>query len=217
MDGQNHPDSVDTAAMRLAELLSAGGSGTRDPRGRDMVYESVLAPRPLERTAHAGPVTAVDGGQALVADARCLQVYVTRWATAGWDADGVLTQRIGPLEAHILGLGEERRALAEIRAPVDPECSVDVNLLRDWAEWSAVAATVAGAAPGTLVLVDGDLQPDWRIRSSWLADLLALAGDRQVQLVGVTKHTSLSWGTMPLLAYVERMAGEGGALSLIHI
>jgi hypothetical protein len=208
MDGENHQDSVQSVAVRLAELLTGGGSGARDATARDMIYEEILVPRPLRRLTHTGPVTAVDGGQALVADARCLQVYVTRWARAGWDRDGCPDEQVGPLDAHILGLGEERRSLANLGAPVDPDASVDVNLLRDWAEWSAVARSVEEAGPGTLVLVDGDLQPDWRIHSGWLAALFANADERGVELVGVTKHTSLSWGAMPLLGYLERLAGD---------
>src|SRR5439155_109012 len=56
------------------------------------------------------------------------------------------------------------------------------------------------------VLVDGDLQPDWRIPASWLAALLASAAERQVTLVGVTKHSSLSRGGAPLLGQLEQLA-----------
>jgi hypothetical protein len=57
-----------------------------------------------------------------------------------------------------------------------------------------------------MVLVDGDLQPDWRIPSSWLGALMASAAERQVTLVGVTKHSSLSRGGAPLLGQLERTA-----------
>ena len=201
-----HQDSVERAAARVALLLSSDSSGARDPRGRELVYEAALEPRALQRHPHLAPVRAVDGGQALVADARCLQVYVTRWATVGWEIDGSYTDEVGPFEAHLIGLGEDRRTLEELGAPVDPNSPVDINLLRDWAEWSAVARCVDTAQPGTLVLVDGDLQPDWRIRSTWLAELFARAEERAVVLAGVTKHTSLSWGAAPLLAVLERMA-----------
>ena len=57
--------------------------------------------------------------------------------------------------------------------------------------------------PGGLVLVDGDLQPDWRIPSRFLAGLLATAVERGVILAGVTKHSSLSRGGAPLLGALE--------------
>jgi hypothetical protein len=57
-----------------------------------------------------------------------------------------------------------------------------------------------------MVLVDGDLQPDWRLPSSWLAGLLARAAGRGVTVVGVTKHTSLTRGGGPLLGQLERQA-----------
>jgi hypothetical protein len=59
-----------------------------------------------------------------------------------------------------------------------------------------------------MVLVDGDLQPDWRLPSSWVASLLESAGAKEATLVGVTKHSSLSYGGAPLLGQLERRASE---------
>nr|MDQ6945991.1 DNA double-strand break repair nuclease NurA [Actinomycetota bacterium] len=80
------------------------------------------------------------------------------------------------------------------------------NLAREWGEWEKVAACVAECEPGGVVLVDGDLQPDWRMPPSWIAELLEVAVDRQVGLVGVTKHSSLTRGGAPLLGWLEREA-----------
>lgn len=212
MDGPFHPDeSIRAAGTRLAELLTGGGTGLRDPGGGvALEFEPELVLRPLTRMAAPAEVWAVDGGQALVADARCLQVYATRAARVRWRPDaGSVQEDEGPLRAWLLGLGEERRALVESGAPVAEGSPVDVNLLRDWGEWQMVAACVeeAAAHEGALVLVDGDLQPDWRIPASWLSALMARAAARGVFLVGVTKHTSLSWGGAPLLGVIEGRAG----------
>jgi hypothetical protein len=59
-----------------------------------------------------------------------------------------------------------------------------------------------------MVLIDGDLQPDWRISTSWLSHLLEVADDRHVLLVGVTKHSSLARGGAPLLGRLEREAED---------
>ena len=208
-------DSVEEAATRLARLLTAEGGGLRDPTGSDLEFEPALSIRPLARAASGPPdVWAVDGGQGLVADAKCVQVYVTRSARVRWSpADGGRTvlEDEGPLLAHLLGLGEDRHTLAAIGAPVSADAAVDINLLRDWGEWSEIARSVAECSPGGLVLVDGDLQPDWRIAASWLASLFEQADDRQVTLIGITKHTSLSWGGAPLLAVLERAAPQDRA------
>ena len=148
----------------------------------------------------------MDGGQGLVADARCLQVYVTKAARVRWRPGHDVEEEAGPVRAHLLGLGEERAALISSGAPVAATTPVDVNLLRDWEEWRTVSECVSTCEPGGLVLVDGDLQPDWRIPSSWLADLLSVASQRRVTVVGVTKHSSLSRGGGPLLGQLERQA-----------
>jgi hypothetical protein len=206
--------SIVATAARLAALLTEGGGGLRDPAGRDLLFEHSLRIRPLTRVDAPVDVWAVDGGQALVADARCLQVYVTRAARARWVDGRTALEDEGELRAHLLGLGQDRQALAALGAPVAADSPVDVNLLRDWAEWETAARCIDEAEPGALVLVDGDLQPDWRIPSSWLAGVLAEASSRGVTLAGVTKHSGLSWGGAPLLGLLERQApAEVGARS----
>lgn len=193
-------------AARLAALLTGGDRALADPTGSELVFEADPRLLALRRTAGPPEAWAIDGGQALVADARCLQVYVTRAATVCWRDGRCVVEEEGPLEHHLLGGGEERAALAASGAPVAPGSPVDVNLLRDWGEWRAVSAAVARARPGALVLVDGDLQPDWRIGSPWLAGLLAEAAAAGVTVAGVTKHSSLARGATPLLGQLEREA-----------
>ncbi len=201
------PDpSIGATAERLAALLTAGGEGLRDPGGSGLVFAETLRVMPLSPAARPADVWAVDGGQGLVADARSLQIYVTRTARGRWRQGCGVLEEAGAVQAHLLGLGEEQAALSRMGAPVAAGAPVDVNILRDWAEWRVVSECVSASDRGGLVLVDGDLQPDWRIPSSWLADLLAGATSRGVTIVGVTKHSSLSWGRAPLLGQLERQA-----------
>ena len=199
--------SIERAAHRLAELL-AGGGALRDPTGGELVFEQSVTIAELRPADAPSDVWAVDGGQALVADARCLQLYATRAATVRWRSGRCELEDEGQLRAHVLGLGEDRRVVAALGAPVNPDSPVDVNLLRDWEEWRAVSAAVDAAEPGGMVLVDGDLQPDWRIAASWVAALLRRATDRDVVLAGVTKHSSLARGGAPLIGALEREAEE---------
>jgi hypothetical protein len=201
--------SLDATATRLAALLTGDGQQVADPARTDLVFEESLEVRPLQRGEPPADVWAVDGGQGLVADARCLQVYVTRAARVRWEHGRSVVEDEGPLRTWLLGLGEERAALAALLqagAPCPSDTVVDVNLLREWGEWSMVWACVAEAAPGALVLVDGDLQPDRRIPAAWLAELMSGATARGVTLAGVTKHSSLSIGGAPLLGVLERAA-----------
>jgi hypothetical protein len=207
MEVPSRADStLESVASRLAALLTAGGGDLADTSGSGLVFENVLEIRPLERRNPPPDVWAVDGGQATVADARCVQLVVTRAASVRWKSGRTVEEHEGSLRAYLIGLGQERLSLAALGVPVDPMAAVDINLLRDWAEWETVAGCVEAAEPGGLVLVDGDLQPDWRIPSSWLASLLARSAQRSLGVVGVTKHSSLSRGGAPLLGQLETEA-----------
>jgi hypothetical protein len=199
--------AMEPVAGRLAALLTGATTGAlSDPTSSDLVFEPSVALRPLPLLPPPPEVWAVDGGQALVADARCLQVFVTRASRVCLRQGRCILEDEGALRPVLLGGGEGRRAAAELGLGIAPDCAVDVNLLREHEEWSAVARCVEEAVPGALVLVDGDLQPDWRIPSHWLGGLLERARERQVTLAGVTKRSSLSRGGAPLVSQLESEA-----------
>jgi hypothetical protein len=195
--------SLEHAAARLAELLTGRVAALSDPSGRDLVFEEEVAVRPLERRPAPADVWAVDGGQCVVADARCVQLLVTRAARVRYVAGERVLEDEGELRAHLLGVGEERASLAALGMGLDPHTSVDANLLRDRWEWDAVERCVEEAQAGGLVLVDGDLVPDWRIPSAFMGELLERSAERRVLVAGVTKHSSLARGGAPLVGQLE--------------
>ena len=198
--------TLEAAADRLATLLTVGGGALGDPTGVGLEFETDVRLHPLARTVAAPDVWAVDGGQAVVADARCLQLLVVRASRARFRDGACVVEEEGELRAHLLGGDEGRQARASLGLDLGPGTPVDANLLRDRWEWEAVERSVEEADGGALVLVDGDLQPDWRIPSSFLAGLLARAAEREVVVAGVTKRSSLARGGAPLLGQLEREA-----------
>ncbi|MGH9225519.1 MAG: DNA double-strand break repair nuclease NurA [Acidimicrobiales bacterium] len=201
--------SLLAAAERLAVLLSAGSvAPVADPEGSDLEFEPVVSLRPLARRAAPPEVWAVDGGQATVADARCVQLVVTRAARVRFVGGECVDEDEGDLRAWLVGSGEERVAAASLGLGVAPDAAVDLNLLRDCAEWDRVGRSVEEAVPGAMVLVDGDLRPDWRIPVAQVAGLLDRARERGVTVAAVTKHSSLARGGAPLLGQLELEAGS---------
>ena len=203
------PSSLETAARRLAALLTGGGGGLSNPGGGHLEFEAEVRLRPLARATQApAEVWAVDGGQAVVADARCLQLVVARAARACFRNGMCEVEDEGTLRAFLLGGGENRGVAATLGLGIAEDAAVDLNLLRDREEWAAVQRCVDEATPGATVLVDGDLETDWRIPPSWLADLLATATGRGIVVAAVTKRSSLSRGGAPLLGALEIEAGR---------
>lgn len=200
---------LETVAERLAALLTGAASSLTDARPGSLIeFDGDLVVRPLDRSDAPVEVWAVDGGQALVADARCLQVIVTRSARVRFVGGTCVGEEEGDLQAVLLGGTDERVAALQSLAleGVNADTSVDVNLVRDRWEWDAVARSVEECERGGMVLVDGDLQPDWRIPSSFLRDVLERAQEREVIVAGITKHSSLARGGAPLLGWLEREA-----------
>src|SRR5688572_11417025 len=103
MEGVEH-GTLESAAARLATLLGGTATTLSAPEGSDLEFEASVEVRPLVRAAAApDDVWAVDGGQALVADARCLQLYVTRAATVRYRGGECVVEDEGELRATLLG------------------------------------------------------------------------------------------------------------------
>lgn len=201
------PTTLEVAAGRLARLLSGEAAGLSDPTNSNLDFEAELRLRPLGEPLAVAEAWAVDGGQGTVVDARCIQVLITRAARVRFAGGRCTLEDEGVVRAHLVGPAERAAALASLGLPgLAPDAAVDINLLRDRWEWEAVERAVAEAGPGSMVLVDGDLQPDWRIPSSYLAGLFATAAARGVILAAVVKHSSLAVGGAPLLGALEREA-----------
>jgi hypothetical protein len=196
--------TLERAADRLASLLTGAPGPLADPRGSDLEFEAEVRLRPLTRGPAPADVWAVDGGQALVADARCLQVVVTRAARVRFWSGVCVEEDEGVLRAAVLGAGEGAVARAELSIPgLAADAPVDVHLLRDRWEWDGVARSVEHCEPGGVVLVDGDLAPDWRLPDELLGGILTSAADRGVVVAAVTKHSSLARAGAPLLGLLE--------------
>lgn len=202
--------TIEAAAERVAVLLTAGGMALSDPEGGDLAFEPSVVVRPLVRGTAPPEVWAVDGGQAVVADARCLQVVVVRAARTRFAGGQTVVEEQGELLAAVCGGEEARRAVEALGLEVAPDASLEgvAHLLRDGQEWRALERCVEEADEGGLILADGDLVPDWRIPAHRVAATLARARERGVVLAGVTKHSSLARGGGPLLAQLEREAAE---------
>jgi hypothetical protein len=196
--------TLERAADRLASLLTGAPGPLADPRGSDLEFEAEVRLRLLARGTAPADAWAVDGGQALVADARCLQVVVTRAARVRFRDGACVEEDEGVLRAAVLGAGEGSVARAELRVPgLAADAPVDVHLLRDRWEWDGVARSVDQCEAGGVVLVDGDLAPDWRLPDELLGGILTTAAERGVVVAAVTKHSSLARAGAPLLGLLE--------------
>lgn len=200
---------LDDVANRLAAILGGSSTVVADGDDGDLVIDGDLIPRPLTPAgAPATEVWAIDGGQALVRDARCLQVYVVRAGRCCYVDRVATVEDEGELRAHLVGTGQRGVELAKIDGGLQfpANTAIDINLLRERVEWDGIERTIQEAAPGALVLVDGDLRPDPRLPLNWVTELLADATQRGITVVGITKHTSLSRGGAPLIGQLEREA-----------
>lgn len=207
-DGGANDTNLRSVAERLAGLLVAGQGEPASEEEPFLEFDPGIGPRQLGRTGAPEDVWAVDGGQALVADARCLQVYVTRAARVRFRGGQTVALDEGELRPCLLGGAEGRQVVERLGLGLRQDTVVDVNLVRDRWEWDAVARSVEEIDPGGFVLVDGDLQADWRLPPDLVGAILERAAERDVTVVAVTKHSSLSAGGAPLIGRLELQAEE---------
>jgi hypothetical protein len=212
--------TLEAAAARLAAVLGSEGARRElvdagEGSGR-LVAEEEARPRPLSRARRPPEdLWAVDGGQATVADARCLRVVVTRVARVRVLGGSSVVEEQGPLEAHLVGVGQDPfglESLSQRGLELPARTPVDADLLREAGEWAVLRRTVEEADPGALVLVDGDLFPDPRVPEEQAAAVVQEASARRVMVAGVTKHSSLCRSGVPLVASLEAIAERDPAL-----
>ncbi len=200
---------LDDVADRLAAILAGPSGVAADGDDGDLVIDGDLVPRALTPApSPPNEVWAVDGGQALVRDARCLQVYVVRAGRCCFVDRVATVEEEGELRAHLVGVGQRGVELSRLDGglALPANTAVDVNLLRERVEWDGIERTIHEASPGALVLVDGDLRPDPRLPLGWVTEMLASATARGITVIGVTKHTSLSRRGAPLIGQLEAEA-----------
>src|SRR4051794_10687832 len=154
--------SLQVAVERLASLLTGGGTGLADPAGSRLEFESEIVLRPLERAVLApAEVWAVDGGQAVVADARCLQLVVARAARVRYRLGACDVEDEGDLRAWLLGGDEDGAVAAGLGLGIAADAAVDLNLLRDVEEWRGGDRGGGGGGAGGLGPGGGGAPARW--------------------------------------------------------
>ncbi|HUL86393.1 MAG TPA: DNA double-strand break repair nuclease NurA [Actinomycetota bacterium] len=210
---------LEAAASYVVELLRDPGGeirvvGGQLDLGSDVVvpgHPDDLALEPVEGL-DPGTVWAIDGGSCVVADGRAFQVAAFRAARVRFAGGGIRAVDAPALDLQALSGpsldAAARDALAELLGhPPEtlPELKRPVDAFREWAEWRTVLATIAEAAAGDLVLVDGSLHGGPLVPGDVVRRAHALAVERDVSLAGVVKASTLYWGrNAPLVTLLKR-------------
>jgi hypothetical protein len=210
---------LEAAASYVAELLQDPGGeirvvGGQLDLGADLVvpgHPDDIALEPVQ-AAEPGTVWAIDGGSCVVADGRAFQVAAFRAARVRFADGGIDAVESPALDLQALSgpslEAAAREALAELLGhPPEtlPELKRPVDAFREWAEWRTVLRTIAEAAAGDLVLVDGSLHGGPLVPGDVVRRAHALAVQRDVALAGVVKASTLYWGrNAPLVTLLKR-------------
>ncbi|HEY4725997.1 MAG TPA: DNA double-strand break repair nuclease NurA, partial [Actinomycetota bacterium] len=222
---EDYGDRVRVAAGYLSRLLADAGTSVDNPVDEPLGPEDARA---LELSADAPlhqfgcdpapgvTAAAVDGGSACLLNGRSFWLVAYRAGTI-WHCDrDTFATDVDPLQLRALTQADAKAAYAEAlaRAGVGRERELAdlggvVDVLRELAEWRRAAEAVGAARPGDLVLVDGSLHPGPFLPAALVEPVHALALERRVDLVGVTKASKLRWGRYaPLVLRVRRRAED---------
>lgn len=168
--------------------------------------------KPLEALPFQGEIFAVDGSNAVVCDWSSASLNMVRagyavyrgrdWQRTAITFDDIfLADPIGyarQFDAHLQRFGLQGFSLRQT------ELERLSSYFRELAEYVALLEAVNEAQPEDLVLYDGGFTWKDRPLGSVLEEIFLLAEERGVDLVGISKSSSLSWGrdaSRPLLPY----------------
>jgi hypothetical protein len=204
--GMLHDGTLPEAAQRISEILAGVKGPVVEVQSGRPGLEAVdqVSLHPLTKGRPPNQVWAVDGGQALVADARSCAVVATRVARCCLEDGATAVEEVSPLQVAVLSSRDSAQIARTLG--LAPTTAVDADLLRDVSEWDAVRRSVEEARPGATVLVDGDLEADWRLPEDLVAGIAARALEKSVMLLGVTKRSSLVSAGAPLVPLLEGQA-----------
>jgi hypothetical protein len=172
--------------------------------------------QPLEPCPFRGEIFAVDGSNAVVYDWSAASLNMVRagyavyrgrdWQRTAITFDDIfLADPIGyarQFDAHLLRFGLQGFSLRET------ELERLSSYFRELAEYVALSEAVNEAQRGDLVLYDGGFTWKDRPLGGALAEIFHLAEERGVDLAGISKSSSLSWGrdvARPLLPYTSNV------------
>jgi hypothetical protein len=210
---------VGDAASFVLDLLERPAAEIRVAEGQLGLLDDVVVaghPDAFQLTPlspiDAGTVWAIDGGSCVLADGRSFQVASSRASRVRF-SDGVTDLvEAPPLTVRAVSTDEMRglyrstleRMACDVPTEV-PERLRPVDFLRECAEWEETSRTIAQAAPGDLVLVDGSLHGGPFVPAEYVRRVHGEAVERGVALAGVVKASTLFWGrNAPLVGLLKR-------------
>jgi hypothetical protein len=204
-----HDNIIDEAtAVRVAEHvqavfsdrafeLSSVQSSDRTEH-LDLVADLTDAPqRPLKSCSDPVTCFAFDGGSAVLAKGGDAELIAWRTGFAEFHDTRRVEEYASPLE--FLGYSRKKSAamFIEYAGPDAEAIAGDMSIsrlvdeLRSYAEWKLLSQCIDTAPEGSLLLLDGTLQRQALLTENFQRRLFQRAGERGVQIAGVSKRTNL--------------------------
>lgn len=179
---------------------------------------------PLATAGVARNVAAIDGGNSVVADFGACGVVAVRAGYTLRRPEDAYDDHVTLEQAHLVAKRSARAQWEEFVRPyewgagLDPPTPSGAQWIRGWCEAERAVAEVDAArralrhlSPGDILLLDGSLEAELP-QARLLDGLLQACRAKSVDLVGVTKDTSLSiGGTLPFTLELEEAARESNA------
>ena len=204
------PVGLDSVSIRLAQIFNGQEPTTAlSDEGSGLEFEPDLKIQPLDLSEQDPPQAwAIDGGQLQILDARSIQVVATRASRVCFSQKKRVFEEQGPLHLSLLGGTQSIQEAKEWKIALALGEVLDTKLLREYLEWKALAKTIDDSVEKAIVFKDGQLRPDDRIEIDQVVSLLEKAQEKDILLVGFSKQSSLSKGSMPLLAWLSNEASQ---------
>ena len=168
-----------------------------------------------------GEVCAVDGSNALLLESGSMAIAIFRAAQSTFRNLERTRRSISPMQVAVIGPEKENEDFQGLyeecfgQAPGTPLGNEDrsraAGILRDTLEYWVTGQMASTLVPGSLLLRDGPLRVSHASHDPVLSWIEQQCRSRKINLAGVSKRTSATWGGgYPLLPAVSGLAGSFG-------
>jgi len=168
-----------------------------------------------EKSTFRSKIAAIDGGSTKIANGYSFYTGAYRYGYVVFDSNGLIKEDISPLAIETISAVNSDEKFSKLyfkilkKLPEElPKFQTTLDHLRTLKEWTLAEKLIDELNKGDILLMDGSLRSSPALPDILLERICKKAAEKKINLVGVTKTSTLYWGKHSLLIPMIHKIGE---------